>query len=325
MRMRRKVAQSLSLEPRSLPEARDEPNVSPRTSPSTTSIISVSEGIDSHIHSYQLLDTCKILESKKSTNSERPLGVVESRNINCTKNDDNNRKLRQKMCLGIALAAMTTLLVCIAFKALNPSIVIIISLSCYMSYNELLRVPSIENRFLLTDGKLRRLMERRRAAGLRRLESETASRRDLWSAPPASIAAAFLKRSHTSMSVPAAVDYRLLAIEAFHYLAALRDRRIKDGHFSESRELEGWIVRQLLQSGVRPSIDMELFKLLHNTLDMIEKGFERKDKHGDFHCRLCLSQLYNGNFGVKLKCDHEVCKSCCKSLVDNALEGKVDI
>ena len=80
-----------------------------------------------------------------------------------------------------------------------------------------------------------------------------------------------------------------------------------------------------IQSG-RPCADPALFKLLHGTLDSVERGGDRTQKHGGgFHCRSCLAQLYSGTLGVRLDCGHELCKKCTVSLVESALDGNCRI
>ena len=262
-----------------------------------------------------------------------------------------NKMRRIIFIAGASCSCLTA--ICVVFTELVgvAHLLAVVLVSC-LAYSELVRVRGAQRRYDSISIRLRKLMERRRAAGLRRLESETAARRALWSAPPASGNAATLRRSSTSMPVPAAVDYRLLAIAAFEHLSSLvttkyaatntptsmRHTPLAAGvervgasmNDDESRELERWILRQLLQSGARPNIDAELFRLLHTTLNSVERhaDCDHSTKRGDTarrrecHCRLCLTQLYGtSTIRVRLSCGHSMCKSCALSLVDSAIQG----
>ena len=327
VRMRRKGAHLLSTELK-LSDYIDDPCASPPSPPSNKTrgeTDSKRIGIDQSkcSETESLLYKEHIVGSKVGVKTKAVARLLQLAGSSKTKDARFNQKRWNIIVSSFSAIFIVTSFGLYIYGKTSLSIVLVVILLSYVLYNEYIRMAQLKQKHDLVSVKLRNLMERRRAAGLRRLESETAARRLLWSAPPASSTVAYLRRSHSHMPVPAAVDYRLLAIESFNLINSQIDTRKKEGNFSESRDTENWIIRQLLQSGVRPTIDAELFTLLHTTLDKIESGISRKEKYnGGFHCRVCLTQLYtNASMGARLQCKHEICRNCTTTLVENALEG----
>ena len=216
--------------------------------------------------------------------------------------DDRRKAVHRKFVMIVSSVALATAACLRLAEVIRSSHVVIIFLLCCLFCNELLRVRYFQWKYATTHHKLRRLMERRRAAGLRRLESETTARRAEWSSPPASSTAAFLRlRSNTSATAsPPIVNYRRLSVEAFEHLASFVGIRNNEGNFREAREVESWIVRQLLQSGVRYAIQMFRALTTRRLKASVYPCIRLRPRPRTLACALALSVLQDDSTAVHL-------------------------
>jgi len=172
----------------------------------------------------------------------------------------------------------------------------------------------------------RKLLEGRRQAGLVRLEQEVKQRRQGWSYPPKSGAAAIIRRSKDiqgRLSEPSVVDYRTLCLTLVSKLELIALRREEFARVEGSDDLARWLLQQLLQVGPLPGKDSELYRLLHTCLDEVDS----RNKDTSFHCRLCLAVQTRSQLAsrIRLECEHSLCEACAKQLAEDALAGHIDI
>ena len=192
----------------------------------------------------------------------------------------------------------------------------------YAGYTEMSRIGRREGQILILRGKVRELMQSRRAAGLLRLQADVRRRRQDFPQPPFSSATAALARRRAGRREPLRqVDYRRLCIASLEALVA--DARLVTVQGGAGPSERGgkwqWLLANLSRAGPEPGRDNELYALLHMSIDNVEQRCE-----GDnFYCRLCLGFKGGREKSVGLKCRHRVCCGCARLLVEGAIDGFV--
>jgi len=192
----------------------------------------------------------------------------------------------------------------------------------YAGYTEMCRIGRHERQVALLQGKVRELMQSRRAAGLLRLEADVRRRRQDFPQPPFSGATADLARRRAGRRDPLRqVDYRRLCISSLEALVA--EARLVTAQGGGSPNERGgkwqWLLASLSRAGPEPGRDDELYALLHLSIDNVEQRCEG----GNFYCRLCLGFKGAKEKSVVLKCRHRVCCGCTRLLVEGAIDGFV--
>ncbi|XP_075265808.1 uncharacterized protein LOC142358256 [Convolutriloba macropyga] len=159
----------------------------------------------------------------------------------------------------------------------------------------------------------------------------------MWPRPPYSYTATVLRKFDTERISPIherEVDYRALAQD----LVAKMVEAVGGGEGREhndepgspvspvtpvtSAALRTWLLQRLMHEGPTPERDPELFKSLHNIVDIAEDHVIE-----GFFCRLCLS--YHSAAGkvrcVELECGKCLCGRCAKEMVEGVLDGRVRV
>mmetsp|Transcript_38706 Transcript_38706/g.84193 ORF Transcript_38706/g.84193 Transcript_38706/m.84193 type:complete len:365 (-) Transcript_38706:325-1419(-) len=193
----------------------------------------------------------------------------------------------------------------------------------YIVYSEEYRVKPYREQVHSLSVRNRKLIEGRRQAGLLRLEQEVKQRRQGWSYPPKSGAAAIIrgnKDPQGRLNERSVVDYRSLCltlVNKFELIALGREELGGD------EDMARWLLQQLLQVGPLPGKDSELYRLLHTCLDEVDSDNEDTS----FHCRLCLAVQTRSQLAsrIRLECEHSLCEACAKQLAEDALAGHIDI
>lgn len=194
-------------------------------------------------------------------------------------------------------------------------------------YTEFYRLHPAQQQAVLLNRRVRKLVEGRRSAGLLRLEQEVKQRKQDWSYPPRSGAAAILRRDGDQFALgpEREVDYKGLCIAVLGKLEHMAKDRRRSEDTQSSHSTFNWLQRQLSQAGPLPGRDSELYRILHASLDQVDA----KASDGTFHCRLCLGlQAPDGKGNVRvsmMKCGHSLCQTCTKRLLQDALAGHIGI
>ena len=111
------------------------------------------------------------------------------------------------------------------------------------------------------------------------------------------------------------------------YTTTMNKRRSSQGDSSGANALASWCFRILSQAGLTPDRDPELFRILHSCLDIIEEGALGARDGPGYYCRACLGfQEVRRAVPIVFPHGKRLCPSCCRTLVDGALEGnKINI
>eukprot|EP00959_Pyramimonas_sp_CCMP1952_P104057 2174906-Pyramimonas_sp.AAC.1 len=253
------------------------------------------------------------------------IGSLEA--IDCPRAHARLRRNRLLRHLGVATLLVFAALLVYYTGSVPLQIFLVTTLFLlYIVAIEEYRVKPYREQALSLSVRNRKLLEGRRQAGLVRLEQEVQQRRKGWSYPPKSGAAAIIRRGkdlHGRQSESSGMDYRSLCLTLVSKLEQIAFGRDKFAMDKGARDMDKWLLQQLLQVGPLPGKDSELYRLLHSCLDAVDSHNEDTS----FHCRLCLAVQTRSQLGsrVRLECEHSLCESCAKQLADDALGGHVDI
>jgi len=212
------------------------------------------------------------------------------------------RRSRATFVACCLLAVATSLTLQFAHGAAPEVCILVGMVITYAGFTECVRMAALQDRNFNLTAKVKQLLESRRASGLKRLGHEV-GRLQMWPRPPYSYTATVLRRFDAERSSPMherEVNYRALARDLVSKIVEAvgggDPRELGDGDGESvgspggpatsvnAAVLRTWLLQRLMHEGPTPERDPDLFKSLHDVVDLAEEHAIE-----GFYCRLCLS------------------------------------